>query len=60
MRERVSLTPVRAITKRLCEELLAKVGKPYKLPGWRMVSGDILTLNRTLPGSGNPANSNRN
>lgn len=59
MRERVSMTPVRSITKRNCEEPLATVGKPYKLPGWSTVPGDFLTLNRTLCGSETGADSTR-
>ena len=60
MGERKSLTPVSSIRERRREEPMATVGKPYKLPAWKIVSGDILNLNRTLPGLGNPADSTRN
>jgi hypothetical protein len=57
MRERASMTAVSSIRERRREDPLATVGKPYKLPGWKVVSGDILTLNRTLPGLGKPGDS---
>jgi len=42
MRNLASTTPVGSITKIPWEEPLAAVGKPYKLPGWSTVSGDLL------------------
>jgi hypothetical protein len=57
MRERASMTPVGSIAKRPWEGPLATVGKPYKLPAWSTVSEDLLTLNRTLYGIGNRADS---
>jgi len=59
MRERASLTPVSSIRERRGEEPLATVGKPYKLPARKTLSGAILTLNRAPPGLANPADSTR-
>ena len=57
MRERRSMTRVGSITKRPGEERLAAVGKPYKLPGWSALCGDLLMLKRTLCESGNRCDS---
>ena len=48
MRKRPSMTRVGSIAKRPWEEPLAAVGKPYKLPGWSTVCGDLRALNGTL------------
>jgi hypothetical protein len=42
MRNLASTTPLGSITKIPWEEPLAAVGKPYKLPAWSAVSGDLL------------------
>jgi hypothetical protein len=42
MRNLASMTPVGSIAKIPWEELFAAVGKPYKLPAWSTVSGDLL------------------
>jgi hypothetical protein len=57
MRERASTTRVGSIDKRLWEEPLAAVGKPYKLPGWSAVCAGVLTLKRTLCGPENRSDS---
>ena len=57
MQERASMTPVGSITKGPWEAPLATVGKPYKLPGWSTVPGDLLTPNRRPRGSENRADS---
>jgi hypothetical protein len=48
MRERASMTRVGSITGRRWKEPLAAVGKPYKLPAWSTVCGDLLAVKRTL------------
>src|SRR5258707_5158771 len=48
MRERASMTRAGSITKRPGKERLAEVGKPYKLPGWSTLCGNLLALKRTL------------
>jgi hypothetical protein len=53
MRDRACVTPVGSITERSWEQALAAVGKPYKLPGWSTVCGDLLALKRTLYGPEN-------
>jgi hypothetical protein len=48
MRNLASTTPVGSITERPSEKPLAPVGKPYTLPGWSAVCGNLLALRRTL------------
>jgi hypothetical protein len=46
-----------SFTKHPWKELLAAVGKPYKLPGWITLSGDLLALKGTLCGPENRSDS---
>jgi hypothetical protein len=57
MREGASMTPGGAISQRSWEKPLAAVGKPYKLPCWSAVCGDLLALERVLWGPENRSDS---
>src|SRR5579872_3556479 len=56
-RERTSRIRLGSITERACEQPLATVGKPYKLPDWSALCEDFLAPSRTLCGSRNRADS---